>query len=102
MAPKNKQNRTIVLNFTEQMYSSFIEDRAIAHEVIKKQFNDYPELFPKGMENGYMLNGKTRLSKKLGIRMRKIKVGKFSIGFDQVLYCLIVEQKHQKFLKLCF
>jgi len=45
---------------------------------IKSHFAQYPELFPKGMENGYMLNGKTKLSKKLNIQMRKIKVGKIT------------------------
>jgi len=75
MALKIKQNRTIVLNITEQIYCSFIEDTEIAHKLIQQQFMQYPELFPKGMEKGYMLNGKTRISKKLGTQMRKIKIG---------------------------
>ena len=33
MALKNKQNRTIVLNFTEKMYDSFMEDQEIAHQI---------------------------------------------------------------------
>ena len=78
MALKSKQNRTIVLNFTEKMYDSFMNHQEIAHESIKTHYAQYPELFPKEMENGYMLNGKTRVSKKLGTQMRKIKVGKVS------------------------
>ena len=61
MALKNKQNRTIVLNLGEDRYCSFMEYPEIAHEMLKDHFAQYPELFPKGMENGYMLNGKTRL-----------------------------------------
>ena len=78
MALKNKQNRTIVLNFTEKTYDSFIEDQAIAHQIIKTNYHQHPELFPKAMENGYMLNGKSRISKKLGIQKRKIKVAGIS------------------------
>jgi hypothetical protein len=78
MALKNKQNRTIVLNFTEKMYCPFMEHQETAHETIKGHFAKYPELFPAEMENGYMLNGKTRVSKKLGVQMRKIKVGNTS------------------------
>ncbi|MEO1218837.1 MAG: hypothetical protein AAFY45_35225 [Bacteroidota bacterium] len=78
MALKNKQNRTIVLNFTEKTYDSFIEDQAIAHQIIKTNYHQHPELFPKEMENGYMLNGKSRISKKLGIQKRKIKVAGIS------------------------
>lgn len=78
MALKIKQNRTIVLNFTEKMYSSFMEDNEIAHETIRHHYAQYPELFPKAMENGYMLNGSTRVSKKLGLKMRKIKVSNTS------------------------
>lgn len=78
MALKIKQNRTIVLNFTEKMYSSYMEDNEIAHETIRHHYNEYPELFPKSMENGYMLNGSTRVSKKLGLKMRKIKVSNVS------------------------
>jgi len=78
MALKSKQNRTIVLNFTEQMYNSFMESQEIAHSTIKKYYALYPELFPNELESGYMLNGKTRISKKLGIQMRKIKVSGIS------------------------
>ena len=55
MALKNKQNRTIVLNFTEKMYDSFMEDQEIAHQIIKSNYCQHPELFPVEMENGYML-----------------------------------------------
>lgn len=78
MAPKNKQNRTIVLCFTEKTYASFMEDNEIAHKMIQQYVHDYPELFPKEISSGYMLNGYTRESKKLGHKMRKIKVSGIS------------------------
>lgn len=74
MAPKSKQNRIIVLNFTEELHTSFVEDNEIAHKIIKEQYQQHPELFPVEMEKGYMLNGRTRKSKKLDLKMRKIKI----------------------------
>lgn len=76
MALKNKENRTLVLPIDESIYDSFLKDNEIAHELIKVFYEKMPELFPKEMNLGYMLNGRTRCSKKLGIRMRKIKVSK--------------------------
>lgn len=78
MAHKNKQNRTIVLSFTEKRYDLFMRDQKIAHQIIQTSYHKYPELFPKEMKNGYMLNGKSRISKKLGIQKRKIKVAGIS------------------------
>jgi len=78
MALKNKQSRTIVLNLSEANYDSFMEDTSIAHEIIKEHYENFPELFPSGMSEGYMLNGRTRKSKKLEIQMRKIKISGIS------------------------
>ena len=74
MALKSKQNRTIFLSFTEQTYASFMEDNGIAHKILKENISHYPELFPEEIKSGYMLNGYSRYSKKLGHRLRKIKV----------------------------
>jgi len=38
MVLKIKQNRTIVLNFTETMYSFFMENNEIAHETIRHHY----------------------------------------------------------------
>lgn len=78
MALKDNQNRTIVLSFSESTYRNFMEDNELAHIVIKSSYSTYPELFPSEMSSGYVLNGKTRRSKKIGIQMRKIKVGSIS------------------------
>jgi len=74
MALKTKQNKTIVLEIEEEMYSSFMEHPEIAHEILSNHIAIHPELFPEGIANGYMLNGKTRISKKLGIQMRKVQI----------------------------
>jgi len=78
MALKSNQNRTIVLPFTEKRYASFMANREMAHEIIRHQFGKTPELFPLEMRTGYVLNGNTRISKKMGIKMRKIKVSGIS------------------------
>ncbi len=78
MALKFKKNRTVVLPIPESAYKIFMEDNTVAHNQIASHYAESPELFPKEMEGGYVLNGKTRLSKKLGIKMRKIKVGGIS------------------------
>jgi len=78
MALKNKQNRTIVLPINESIYDLFLLDNKLAHQQISQLISDYGELFPEKIKNGYMLNGRTRVSKKMGIQMRKIKIGKVS------------------------
>jgi len=75
---KHKQHRTIVLNISEADYSAFMNDPQVAHRMIQRAFKEHPELFPCDMSVGYKLNGKTRVSKKLGLQMRKIKVSGIS------------------------
>lgn len=69
------ENRTIVLSIAATDYTRFMEDSHYAHKLIKAHQQQYPELFPSEMStDGYCLNGKTRLSKKMGIQMRKIRI----------------------------
>lgn len=74
MAVKDTQNRTIVLNIKEENYTKFLSDSNVAHDAIKAHYIQSPELFPISMSKGYVLNGKTRVSSKMNIQMRKIKV----------------------------
>lgn len=74
MASKIKKNCTIVLPLSENNYASFLNEGKIAHQTIREIWDRNPELFPSQMTEGYVLNGKTRLSKKMNIQMRKIKV----------------------------
>ena len=74
MALKDRQSRTIVLALSEKEYPSFIEDNRKAHEIISHFITEHPELFPPEiLSEGYKLNGYTRISRKLGIRMRRIE-----------------------------
>lgn len=77
MALKDKQkvNRTIVIDISEADYSRFMTDLAFAHEVVDQAYSQYPELFPATMAQGYAFNGQGRLSKKRGLRLRKVKTG---------------------------
>ena len=76
MATKSKQNKTIVLPIEEENYPFFLSDPKYAHETIMDFMNQAPELFPSDMlEKGYSLYGKDRKSKKLGVQLRRLKVG---------------------------
>ena len=78
MAAKDTQNRTIVMEIPENEYALFISDPKIARQSIDAYHISYPELFPVGMSKGYILNGKTKVSKKSGLQMRKIKLGEIN------------------------
>jgi hypothetical protein len=74
MASQINKNCTIVLPILENKYDSFLNDPKIARQIISEIWATSPELFPAQMTKGYVLNGKTRPSKKMNIQMRKIKV----------------------------
>lgn len=74
MALKGKQNRTIVIDISESIYDSFMQDSQVAHSQIQEAIEHHPELFPTRIAAGYVLNGKTRVSKKMALQLRKIKV----------------------------
>jgi len=76
MATKSKKSMTIVLPIGEEIYSDFVNNRALAHQTIKGLIEKFPELFPPELaEKGYSLYGKDEISKKLGIQLRRIKIG---------------------------
>jgi len=73
MAHKITQ-KTIVLPISASNYTKFMLDRKIAHKIIQDIYKKTPDLFPVSMSCGYCLNGKTKLSKKSGVKMRRIKI----------------------------
>ena len=76
MATKSKKNKTIVLHIPEENYEDFINDPATAHKVIQESLEQFPELFPESIqEEGYILKGKDRVSIKMDIQLRRIKIG---------------------------
>ena len=85
MATQSKVNKTIVLNISEKKYSEFVKTPKFAHEIIISALNTSPELFPKEtLELGYTLKGLDRISKKMNIQLRRIKIG------DTILDCVPV------------
>ena len=52
-----------------------MENNSYAHEIIASCYAENNALFPASMSAGYCLNGKTRVSKKTNLQMRKIKTG---------------------------
>ena len=76
MATKSKKSKTIILPIAEEKYTDFVKNRATAHQIIGDLKEKHPELFPIELhQNGYSLNGKDRISKKMGIQLRRIKIG---------------------------
>lgn len=76
MATKDKKKRTIVLPIDVYNYEEFVASQTKAHEIIASCYAKDADLFPKAMEGGYVLNGRTRASKKKeDFQMRKIITG---------------------------
>lgn len=100
MALKDKQklSHTIVLSFTEETYNAFMKDNQLAHSMIRSEFIKHPELFPPEISSGYKLNGKTRISRKLGLKMRKIMVA--GINF-QIRPSFVLPYMRAKTDKVC-
>jgi hypothetical protein len=69
-------NKTIYLSIEESDYEIFMTDKKYARRVIDDFIKSNIELFPLDInKSGYILNGKTNVSKKQGIAMRRIKIG---------------------------
>jgi hypothetical protein len=64
-----------MLLINASLYEEYMENNAYAHKIVKSCFEENRNLFPKSMSEGYCLNGKTRVSKKTKLQMRKIKTG---------------------------
>jgi hypothetical protein len=75
MTTKNTKSKTIVIPIDVEIYKSFLKDKKLAREIIDDRYSIYPDLFPSEMQNGYSLNGSTRVSKKQkGFLMRQILI----------------------------
>ena len=69
-----KGYQTIRLPLEQTEYELFLVDKDIAKAQIDKLYSEYPELFPEEMMHGYVLNGFTQESSKLGLRCRRIQL----------------------------
>lgn len=76
MATQVKKNKTIVLPISEEKYGAYIKCPQLARAMLEEFLVRHPELFPEQtLEAGFTLKGKDRVSKKLDIQLRRIKIG---------------------------
>ena len=75
-------DRIITLKISKEEYDEFETNISYARKVISEAFISTPELFPVSMGEAYKFNGHARVSKKTGMRLRKIRTG----GFDYRIY----------------
>ena len=75
--PIQRENRIICLPFDQKTYLETVNDAEKFRTKIEEFLNLFPELFPHRILNGYLLL-ETRLSKKLSIPIRRIKIGRTS------------------------
>ncbi|CAK8715478.1 hypothetical protein GKODMF_07090 [Candidatus Electrothrix gigas] len=69
-----KGYHTIRLPLEQTEYELFLSDKDVAKAQIDKLYSQYPELFPEEMMHGYVLNGFTQKSSKLGLCCRRIQL----------------------------
>ena len=68
-------SKTICIPCVEMEHSQLLEDNIVFKEYLDNMHLLHPEIFPKAIENGYVLDGFTEPSKKLEeFRMRRIKI----------------------------
>ena len=70
----NRGNKSICLEFeSEAEYEKCIESEDGFRDYLKRMNQEYPELFPKELGEGFNLHGFTK-SKKQKFKMRRIKL----------------------------
>ncbi len=74
---KKYQNRTICIPSEKHEYQDIVESAEQFRLYIDRMWSAFPELFPKEIEKGYELKD-IRYSKKIGISIRRIKIGETS------------------------
>jgi hypothetical protein len=72
-----KETRIISLPYSQSDYSNIIENADLFRKDLDEKIKAFPELFPKDIKNGYLMKDR-RVSKRLNLRTRRIKVGKRS------------------------
>jgi hypothetical protein len=70
--PKPRGCSTICLPFDQHNYQQVVDDPAAFRAALGRFQAEMPELFPESFAKGYLLKD-SRLSKKLGIRLRRIE-----------------------------
>lgn len=79
---------TICLPCSKDDYQGLIDDPAAFRRWIDDAFRDTPELFPEGFDQGYLLKD-ARFSKKLGLRLRRLKCNSSAKAFSVRPSCVL-------------
>ncbi len=66
--------RTVRLPIGEADYERFMSDNAFAKAQLDELYERYPELFPEGFDQGYVLCGFSEPSRKQQLRCRRIRL----------------------------
>ncbi len=69
----NRKSRTVCLPIEKEEYISIVEDSVPFRNYLKEMIEKHKELFPEGIEEGYLMKD-IRSSKKLGLKIRRIKL----------------------------
>ncbi len=70
-------SRQICIPMTQKQYDAIWDNAAAVRDCIDSLIDEYPEMFPRSISNGYQLHGHLPESKKLpGIRLRQIRMNK--------------------------
>ena len=72
-----KETRIICLPFSRANYPSIVENAQSFRKELDEKIALFPELFPKEIEQSYLMKD-SRVSKRLKLRIRRIKVAKHS------------------------
>ena len=89
-------DKTLCLDFgSEEYYHKCLEDRDLFKAHIHKAYQEYPELFPKEMVQGWCLNGFTQTSKKKWFKNASIIGGcGRGVSSSSVLYHALSNRKN--------
>ena len=76
--------RTLRLHLPKSDYHRFVDDVAFAKETLDRLYQATPELFPTPFDGGYVFNGLTKASIKLGYQFRRIQLKADGVTFTVV------------------
>ena len=82
---RKKENKTICIAFpSKEFYQTCLDDTKVCREFLVKRFDQYPELFPPDMKNGFKFHGFSTTSKHDDFRMRRIRLANQNLDAYQI------------------
>ena len=73
--------RTLRLPLPEPDYHRFVSDKKFARDTLNRLYQETPESFPAAFKKGYVFNGLTKASIKLGYQLRRIQLKADNVTF---------------------